>query len=220
MNPRKLSAADTSSTTSHGCFNQHEMSENLYLVPNENETLNSTPAAGMISPNQDEDLFNYLLNSYTESDATLINPDIGIADQEEPSRMNSKEAAVEEEYQADHHIPMIDVKLPGKEDQREVAFLVDVDMERNLDDMLRNEQFPGLLSVADVKPFIDIRKGSECETKRVVLDNGDCDFLKMAEVGGGTEAEEVAAATQGHENVEGSYSGFVDESHVNIDPAN
>ncbi|XVF60510.1 hypothetical protein PTKIN_Ptkin08bG0053100 [Pterospermum kingtungense] len=196
MSQRKVSAAETPST-SHACFNegiQGELSENLYF-PTENETLNSTPA-GMISPNQDDALFNYLLDNYNDSEATLNNPDIGIA--EEPSRMNSKELAVEEEeeeeYQEADHIPMLDVKFPGKEDQQGVQFLVNVDMEGNLDDILQNQQFPGSLSVADVKPFTDVKKGPESEIKRVVLDSSiSCDFLDMAEAGNGTEAEELPA---------------------------
>ena len=54
----------------------------------------------MIHPNQDEALFNYLLNSYNESEATLSNPNKNVVIAKEPSRMDSKEAV--EEYQADH----------------------------------------------------------------------------------------------------------------------
>ncbi|XVE68108.1 hypothetical protein DITRI_Ditri09bG0042900 [Diplodiscus trichospermus] len=216
MNPRKVSAADTQSA-SHGCFNEgtkHEISENLYLVPNENETPNPTPA-GMINSNQDEALFDYLLNSYNESEATLSIPDKNIAIAEEPSRMVSKEAV--EDYQADH-IQMLDVKFPGKEDERGVTFLVDVEMERNSDDILYNEQFPCSLPVADIKPFPDIKKVPESEIIKVVSYGSDFDFLKMAELGERTEDDELDG-TPAHEKDERSFSGFIDESPVNIHPA-
>ena len=121
-------------------------------------------------------------SGYNESEVTLSNPDKNIGIAEEPSRMDTQKAI--EDYQADH-IPMpgyTDVKFPGKEEQQGLAFLVVVEMERNSDDIMHNKKFPDSLSVADVMPSIDIKRGPEKEFKRVVSDSSDCDFLEIPEV--------------------------------------
>ncbi|KAK8533957.1 hypothetical protein V6N12_047359 [Hibiscus sabdariffa] len=63
------------------------------------------------------------------------------------------------------------------EDQQREAFLVDIEIERNSNEILNKKQFQGEFSVAEVKPFI---KGPEIEFSKVGLDNIDCDFLEIA----------------------------------------
>ncbi|KAE8682397.1 hypothetical protein F3Y22_tig00111244pilonHSYRG00063 [Hibiscus syriacus] len=99
INSRNVSNGDIPST-SHGCSIED-------LEPNESQIPKSFPA------DQDESLFNYLLNGYNESEATLSNP----------------------------------------EDQQREAFLVDIEIERNSDEIVNKEQFQGPFSVAEVKPF-------------------------------------------------------------------
>ncbi|KAK9004167.1 hypothetical protein V6N11_001974 [Hibiscus sabdariffa] len=66
------------------------------------------------------------------------------------------------------------------EDQQREAFLVDIEIERNSNEIMNKKQFQGEFSVAEVKPFMDIKKGPEIEFSNVGLDTIDCDFLEIA----------------------------------------
>ncbi|MBA0557371.1 hypothetical protein Golob_014446 [Gossypium lobatum] len=163
MNPIKVSICDIPST-SHGSVNeeaQHEMLQDLYLVPNENQITPKSFASGMTNQNQDDTLFNYLLDSYNESEAT----------EEQHSKIDSHKTVGD--YQVDHML-----KFPGKEDQQQEPFLVEI--ERNSNEIMHGKPFRGPLSVAEAKPFIGIEKGPEMEFSTVGLDTIGCDFLEIA----------------------------------------
>ncbi|GMJ04152.1 hypothetical protein like AT1G30240 [Hibiscus trionum] len=49
------------------------------------------------------------------------------------------------------------------EDQQREAFLVDIEIERNSNEIMNKNQFQSQLSVAEVKPFMDMKKGPEIE---------------------------------------------------------
>ncbi|KAK8533961.1 hypothetical protein V6N12_047363 [Hibiscus sabdariffa] len=66
------------------------------------------------------------------------------------------------------------------EDQKREAFLVDIEIERNSNEIMNKKQFQGEFAVAEVKPFMDIKKGPEIEFSKVGLDTIDCDFLDIA----------------------------------------
>ncbi|MBA0649804.1 hypothetical protein Goklo_017327 [Gossypium klotzschianum] len=163
MNPIKVSICDIPST-SHGSVNeeaQHEMLQDLYLVPNENQMTPKSFASGMTNQNQDDTLFSYLLDSYNESEAT----------EEQHSKIDSHKTVGD--YQVDHML-----KFPGKEDQQQEPFLVEI--EGNSNEIMHDKPFQGPLSVAEAKPFIGIEKGSEMEFSNVGLDTIGCDFLEIA----------------------------------------
>ncbi|MBA0614557.1 hypothetical protein Godav_014842 [Gossypium davidsonii] len=163
MNPIKVSICDIPST-SHGSVNEeahHEMLQDLYLVPNENQMTPKSFASGMTNQNQDDTLFNYLLDSYNESEAT----------EEQHSKIDSHKTVGD--YQVDHML-----KFPGKEDQQQEPFLVEI--EGNSNEIMHDKPFQGPLSVAEAKPFIGIEKGPEMEFSNVGLDTIGCDFLEIA----------------------------------------
>ncbi|PPD73078.1 hypothetical protein GOBAR_DD30029 [Gossypium barbadense] len=163
MNPIKVSICDIPST-SHGSVNeeaQHEMLQDLYSVPNENQMTPKSFSSGMTNQNQDDTLFNYLLDSYNESEAT----------EEQHSKIDSHKTVGD--YQVDHML-----KFPGKEDQQQEPFLVEI--ERNSNEIMHDKPFQGPLSVAEAKPFIGIEKGPEMEFRNVGLDTIGCDFLEIA----------------------------------------
>ncbi|MBA0829337.1 hypothetical protein Goarm_013949 [Gossypium armourianum] len=163
MNPIKVSICDIPST-SHGSVNeeaQHEMLQDLYLVPNENQMTPKSFSSGMTNQNQDDTLFNYLLDSYNESEAT----------EEQHSKIDSHKTVGD--YQVDHML-----KFPGNEDQQQEPFLVEI--ERNSNEIMHDKPFQGPLSVAEAKPFIGIEKGPEMEFSNVGLDTIGCDFLEIA----------------------------------------
>ncbi|TYH52353.1 hypothetical protein ES332_D09G021300v1 [Gossypium tomentosum] len=163
MNPIKVSICDIPST-SHGSVNeeaQHEMLQDLYSVPNENQMTPKSFSSGMTNQNQDDTLFNYLLDSYNESEAT----------EEQHSKIDSHKTVGD--YQVDHML-----KFPGKEDQQQEPFLVEI--ERNSNEIMHDKPFQGPLSVAEAKPFIGIEKGPEMEFSNVGLDTIGCDSLEIA----------------------------------------
>lgn len=132
MNPIKVSICDIPST-SHGSVNeeaQHEMLQDLYLVPNENQMTPKSFSSGMTNPNQDDTLFNYLLDSYNESEAT----------EKQHSKIDIHKAI--DDYQVDHML-----KFPGKEDKQQEPFLVEI--ERNSNEIMHDKPFQGPLSVAE-----------------------------------------------------------------------
>ncbi|KAL1151175.1 hypothetical protein V6Z11_A09G023400 [Gossypium hirsutum] len=163
MNPIKVSICDIPST-SHGSVNeeaQHEMLQDLYLVPNENQMTPKSFSSGMTNQNQDDTLFNYLLDSYNENQAT----------EEQQSKIDSHKAVGD--YQVDHML-----KFPGNEDQQQEPFLVEI--ERISNEIMHDKPFQGPLSVAEAKPFIGIEKSPEMEFNHVGLDTIGCDFLEIA----------------------------------------
>ncbi|PPR85670.1 hypothetical protein GOBAR_AA35022 [Gossypium barbadense] len=163
INPIKVSICDIPST-SHGSVNeeaQHEMLQDLYLVPNENQMTPKSFSSGMTNQNQDDTLFNYLLDSYNESQAT----------EEQQSKIDSHKAVGD--YQVDHML-----KFPGNEDQQQEPFLVEI--ERISNEIMHDKPFQGPLSVAEAKPFIGIEKSPEMEFSHVGLDTIGCDFLEIA----------------------------------------
>ncbi|KAK8644316.1 hypothetical protein V6N13_123626 [Hibiscus sabdariffa] len=74
----------------------------------------------------------------------------------------------------------LETNIEISEDQQREAFLVDIEIERDSNEIMNKKQFQGEFSVAEVKPFMDIKKGPEIEFSKVGLDAIDCDFLDIA----------------------------------------
>ncbi|KAL4335983.1 hypothetical protein GQ457_07G002660 [Hibiscus cannabinus] len=74
----------------------------------------------------------------------------------------------------------LETNIEISEDQQREAFLVDIEIERDSNEIMNKKQFQGEFPVAEVKPFMDIKKGPEIEFSKVGLDAIDCDFLDIS----------------------------------------